>query len=191
MASIVFEPRDDGITQIVTCQGNPAFNLTVLLRQPFGDRAVYDASQHPSTERPWPIPRRDPVVTALAAGDPPAAGTANVVSSGGTHGGGLLFTADRWTSRPFEAWGLNPHEPGTIIGFVTPCEGDDCVEECESAASVAAAHEHEPVPDCGDLRRLGSECTHSYEPNNDVDTDITVTFTGNTCAIEVTASPID
>lgn len=194
VASFVYESRNEGTSPAITCQRNPSFSFTVPLREPYGNRAVFDASEQPPNERPWPIPRRGPTVTAWATGDRPASGTANVVSSGGTYAGGLLFNRDTWSRQAFEAWGLNPDEPGTIIGFVTPCEADECIEECESAATVAddpEAHDHEPLPDCAVLPRLGPECVYAYEPTDEVDTIITLTFTGNTCTIEATTAPIE
>jgi hypothetical protein len=155
-----------------TCQGNPAFPLTVQLDAPLGERMIRDGALYPAEDRPWPPPPADPVLSLSTAGDAPSPGTANVVAWDGELYGALLFTSDGWTSEASWFQSFLSEYPTTITGFVTQCASEArCVEECEGAA-------------CDLLPRLGAECNMSYTPVLDEKTSMIITFTGNTCTIE-------
>lgn len=162
-----------------TCQGNPAFLLTVQLSGPLGDRVIRDAAFFPAEERPWPLQPRASRLALQTAGDRPAPGTANVVAWSGESSEALLFGAAGWSSEPTWFQSFEGEPPTTISGFVTSCDDTaGCEEECEGA-------------DCDALPRLGAECTMAYTPIPGQDTTMTVHFTGTSCTIEVTTDPID
>ncbi len=156
-----------------TCPSNPSFPLSVPLSMPLGDRAIRDTASFPIRDLVWPLPPEDLFLALHTASDPPAPGTANVVTWSGEQSGALLFGPDGWGADPTFIQRFEAPGPMVISAFVTLCDATvGCPDELEPG-------EVEAIP------RVGTECTLVYTPNPGQNILMTIRFGDLSCAIDV------
>ncbi|VAW09673.1 hypothetical protein MNBD_ACTINO02-1640 [hydrothermal vent metagenome] len=156
-----------------TCPLGPRFPITVQLSTELGDRVIRDAASYPVGELVWPLPPEDLFLALLTAGNPPAPGTANVVTWSGEQSGALLFGPDGWNTDPTFIQRFKAPGPMVISGFVTLCdETVGCPEELEPGEIKA-------------IPRIGPECTLVYTPTPGQNIIMTIRFGDLSCAIDV------